>query len=79
TVIQLRAAIRKLLAVADRADMELAGALRAALTRDDDYASLGKPPCDWDDVKAREALVDALVRDANAALDVADGRELDGA
>lgn len=79
TVIQLRAAIGKLLTVADRADPELAGAVRRVLTRDDDYASLGKPPCDWDDPKAREALVDALVRDANAALDVLDGRKLDGA
>jgi hypothetical protein len=79
TVIQLRAAIRKLLTVADRADPELAGAVRTALTRDDDYTSLGKPPCDWDDPKAREALVDALVRDATAALDACDGRELDGA
>jgi hypothetical protein len=79
TVIQVRAAIRKLLAVADSADPELAGAVRTALTRDDDYASLGKPPCDWDDPKAREALVDdASVRDANAALDACDGRELDG-
>ncbi len=48
------------------------------LTRDDDYASLGKPPCDWDDPKARESLVDALARDAQAALEVLDGRELDG-
>lgn len=79
TVIQLRAVIRTLLAVADRADLELACAVRSALTRDDDYSSLGKSPCDWDDPKAREALVDALVRDANAALDVCDGRELDGA
>ncbi|WP_373188786.1 transposase, partial [Mycobacterium marinum] len=79
TVIQLRASIRKLLAVADRADPELAGAVRTALTRDDDYASLGKPPCDWDDPKAREALVDALVRDARAGLDAVDGRELEGA
>lgn len=79
TVIQLRAAIRKLLAVADRADPELAGAVRTALTRGDDYASLGKPPCDWDDPKAREALVDALVRDATAALQACDGRQLDGA
>ena len=47
----------KLLALADRVDPEMAGAVRAALTRDDDYASLGKPPCDWDDPKAREALV----------------------
>ncbi len=41
TVIQLRAAIRKLLTAADRVDAELAGAVRTVLTRDDDYASLG--------------------------------------
>ena len=63
---------------ADRADPALAGAVRAALTRDDDYASLGKPPCDWDDPNARDALVDALVRDAQAALAVLDGHELAG-
>ena len=78
TVIQLRAAIRKVLTAADRSDPALAGAVRAALTCDDDYATLGKPPCDWDDRKAREALVDALVRDAHAALEVLDGHELDG-
>ena len=78
TVIQLRAAIRKVLTGADRADPALAAAVRVALTRDDDYASLGKPPCDWDDPKAREALVDALVRDALAALGALDGHELDG-
>ena len=78
TVIQLRAAIRKALIAADQTDPALAGAVRAALTRDDDYATLGKPPCDWDDPKAREALVDALVRDAHAALEVLDGHELDG-
>ncbi len=38
-----------------------------------------KPPCDWDDPKARKALVDALVRDVQAALGVVDGRQLDGA
>ena len=78
TVIQLRAAIRTVLAVADRVDPALACVVRAALTRDDDYAGVGKPPCDWDDPKAREALVDALVRDARAALAVLDGRELAG-
>ena len=78
TVIQLRAAMRKVLWAADAVDPELAGAVRGALTRDDDYASLGKPPCDWDDPKAREALVDALVRDAQAALGVVDGRALEG-
>jgi len=78
TVIQLRAAIRKVLCAAERADPELACAVRAGLTRDDDYASLGKPPCDWDDAKAREALVDALVRDAQAVLGALDGREVQG-
>ena len=63
TVIQLRAAIRKVLSAADRADPVLAATVRGALTRDDDHASLGKPPCDWDDPKARDTLVDALVRD----------------
>src|SRR5436305_849618 len=42
----------------------LAAAVRGVLTRDDDYAAPGKPPCDWDDPAAREALVDALVRDS---------------
>lgn len=78
TVIQLRAAIRKVLTVADRVDPALACKVRAALTRDDDYASLGKPPCDWDDPKARESLVDGLVCDAQAALTALDGRQLDG-
>ena len=52
--------------------------MRHALTRDDDYASVGKPPCDWDDPKAREALVDALVRDAVAALAALDGHQVPG-
>ena len=77
TVIQLRAAIRRVLQAADRAAPDLATAVRKALTRDDDYASLGKPPCDWDDPKARDALVDALVRDALAALGALDGHTLE--
>jgi len=76
TVTQLRAAIRKLLAALDQAGGPLAGRVRAALLRDDEYASVGKPPCDWDDKAAREALVDALVRDAVAALGVLDGEAL---
>jgi hypothetical protein len=79
TVTQLRAAIRKLLTAADQAgELELAAAVRAALTRDDDYATVGKPPCDWDDKTARDALVDALVIDANAALAVLHARTLTG-
>src|SRR5215207_8048783 len=70
TVTQLRAAIRKVLAVLDRSDSAMAARVRAVLERDDDYASPGKPPCDWDDPGSREALVDALVHDALAVLAV---------
>jgi hypothetical protein len=73
TVTQLRAAIRKLLMVLDREAPALAARVRGALSRDDDYASPGKPACDWDDPAAREALVDELVHDALAALAVLDG------
>ena len=78
TVTQLRAAIRKVLMAADRDAPGLASAVRAGLTRDDDYATVGKPPCDWDDKAAREALVDALVIDARAALAAADGHQVSG-
>jgi len=78
TVTQLRAAIRKLLMVLDNTNAALAARVRSALVRDDDYASAGKPPCDWDDPAARETLVDALVHDALAALAVLDGEELTG-
>lgn len=79
TVTQLRAAIRKLLTLAEQAgELELVAAVRAVLIREDSYATVGKPPCDWDDKSARDALVDALVRDANAALAVLHGRELTG-
>lgn len=58
------------------ADAELEAELRARLCRDDDYASAGKPVCDYDDAAAREALVDALAADAMALLAMLDGREL---
>ena len=74
TVTQLRSAIRKLLGVLHGS--ELGVAVRKSLVRDDDYAGPGKPVCDWDDRAAREALVDALVRDALAALKVVDGQAL---
>ena len=80
TVTQLRAAVRKLLACLDQAGSPLAAAVRAVLARDDDYATAGKPPCDWDDPAAREALVDELVKDALAALEALDQQPLpDGA
>ena len=73
TVTMIRSAIRGLLGVADEA---LCAELRAALKRDDDYATAGKPLCDWNDEAAREALVDALARDGYALLAQLDGREL---
>lgn len=76
TVTQLRAAIRKLLVVLDSIDPALAGRVRAVLERDDDYATAGKPPCDWDEPAAREALVDELVHDALAVLAVLHGETL---
>ena len=79
TVTQLRAAVRKVLAGLDQAGSPLAATVRQALRRDDDYASPGKPPCDWDDPAAREALVDELVADALAALEAVEGRPLPAA
>ncbi len=76
TVTQLRAAIRKLLVALDQAASPLADDVRAALGRDDAYDTVGKPPCDWDDKGARDALVDALVRDALGALGAVDATAL---
>jgi hypothetical protein len=73
TVTMIRASIRGLLRVADG---PLAKELRGVLKRDDDYGSAGKPPCDWDDKAAREALIDALAQDAYAVLALLDGRDL---
>ena len=73
TVTLIRSAVRGLLKVADT---ELQAELRALLGRDDDYTAAGKPVCDYDDAAAREALVDALARDAHALLAVLDEREL---
>jgi hypothetical protein len=73
TVTLLRSAVRGLLRVCDGG---LEGELRGLLGRDDDYRSAGKPVCDYDDRDAREALVDALAKDARALLAALDGREL---
>jgi hypothetical protein len=73
TVTLICSAIRGLLKAADGG---LAGQLRSVLRRDDDYAAAGKPACDYDDAAAREALVDALAKDAHALLGVLGGREL---
>jgi len=65
TVTLIRSAVRGLLRVCDRG---LEGELRGVLVRDDDYAAAGKPVCDYEDRQAREALVDALAKDARALL-----------
>jgi hypothetical protein len=78
TITQLRAAIRKLLMAADRDAPTLAAPVRAVLAREDDYATIGKLPCDWDDKAARDALVDGLVGDAHAALTAVGGQTLTG-
>ena len=64
TVTMLRGAIRGLLRACPP---PLETKVRALLQRDDDYRAPGKPTCDWTDRAAREALVDALVRDAYRA------------
>jgi hypothetical protein len=76
TVTLIRSAIRGLLRAADAEEKVLALRVRAVLAREDDYAGLGKPVCDWDDAETRAALVDALAKDAYAALAVLDGRTL---
>jgi hypothetical protein len=73
TVTLVRSAIRALLGVADE---DVARQVRAALKRDDEYESAGKPRCDWEDARAREALVDALARDGQAVLECLQGRKL---
>jgi hypothetical protein len=73
TVTMIRSAIVGLLRVADHA---LDADLRAVLRRDDEYRQSGKPKCDWDDPHAREAIVDALARDAHALLARLDGLAL---
>ena len=70
TVTLVRSGIRGLLAVAGPREHHL----RALLRRDDDYASSGKPACDYDDRAAREALVHALAVDAGALLAALDGQ-----
>jgi hypothetical protein len=73
TVTLIRSAIRGVLGACDG---ELEAELRAVLLRDDEYATAGKPVCDYEDPRAREALIDALAKDAHAILIALDGREL---
>ena len=66
TVTLIRSAIRGVLAGCTSWEEH---EFRTVLTRDDDYRSVGKPSCDWEDRRAR-GTVDALARDAHAVLAV---------
>src|SRR5438046_2992172 len=72
TITQLAAAIR-------RAGRLVPGAAEqiAAVCTGHDYSSPGKPQIDWDDPQAKDALVSALVNDANALVAVLEDGELD--
>ena len=72
TITQLIAAIRRV----GRAVPGAAGQITAVCTGHD-YAQPGKPRIDWGDPAAKDALVPALVNDANALLAALAGRELD--
>ena len=76
TVTLIRSAIRGVLAACAS---ELEAELRGVLARDDEYASAGKPVCDYEDPRAREVLIDALAKDAHAIFGALDGRELPSA
>ena len=77
TVTMLRGAIRGLLRACPPA---LEAKVRGLLQRDDDYRAPGKPACDWQPHRAaREALVDALVRDGYRAHYALRGERLEGA
>jgi IS5 family transposase len=72
TVTQLVSAIR-------RVAREVPGAAErvAAVCTGHDYSAPGKPKIDWDDPAAKDALVSALVNDANALVEAFAGAELD--
>jgi hypothetical protein len=72
TITQLVAAIRRVARVVPGAAALIAGACTGH-----DYSQPGKPRIDWDDPAAKDALVSALVTDANALLAALAGRELD--
>ena len=74
TVTMIRGAIRWLLRACPPA---LEAKVRGLLQREDDYRAPGKPACDWQDRAAREALVDALVRDGYRAHYALRGERLD--
>lgn len=74
TVTQLVAAIRRVARVVPGAAGQI-----AAVCTGHDYSKPGKPAIDWDDPAAKDALVSALVNDANAIVAAFAGAGLDEA
>ena len=72
TITQLIAAVRRVARVVPEA-----AALIASVCTGHDYSQPGKPRIDWDDPAAKDALVSALVNDANALIAALADRELD--
>ena len=72
TITQLVAAIRRVARLVPGAAGQI-----AELCTGHDYSSAGKPQIDWDDPQAKDALVSALVNDANALVAVLEGDDLD--
>jgi hypothetical protein len=72
TVTQLVAAIRRVMRLVPGAAEQV-----ATLCCGHDYTQPGKPSIDWDDPAAKDALVSALVNDANALVDALGHDELD--
>jgi len=72
TITQLVSAVR-------RVGREVPGAAEqiAAVCTGHDYSVPGKPKIDWEDPAAKQALVSALVKDANALVAAFDGAELE--
>ena len=72
TITQLVAAVRRVARQVPGAAAQI-----QAVCRGHDYSTPGKPQIDWDDPEARDALVSALVNDANALVAALDDAELD--
>ena len=75
TVTLIRSAIRSVLKAAESS---LEAELSSLIKSGDDYASAAKPQIDWDDERAREALIDAVAKDGRAILAHFDGAHPEG-
>jgi IS5 family transposase len=71
TITQLVAAVRRVGRVVPGAAGQI-----AAVCTGHDYTQPGKPRIDWDDPAAKDALVSALVNDANVLVDALQERKL---